>query len=57
MAAPVTSGLGGPPIVNRILGEPDGDVSAVAQCVVVLSPMGSLVKSLFYLVVSVVATP
>ena len=57
MAAPVTPGLGGPPIVNRVQGAPYGDVSAV----------GTFVKSLFFLwhplslnlwvVESVVATP
>ena len=46
------SGLGGPPIVNRILNGPYGDVTAVAQCVVVVSSIRDFVKRLLYLVAS-----
>jgi hypothetical protein len=46
----VHSPYGWAPMVNRILREPYGDVTAVAQCIVVVSPIRDFVERLLYLV-------
>jgi hypothetical protein len=39
-------------MVTRLLREPYGDVAAVAQCIVVLSPIRDFVERFLYLVAS-----
>ena len=47
-----SASLGGAPFINRILRDPDGDVTTIAQCIVVLSPIGNFVERFLDLVAS-----